>query len=38
VCPLLEPLRGMLRFETLHATVRARAIAVLTEVERCLAK
>jgi serine/threonine-protein kinase len=38
MCPLLEPLRGMLRFETLHATVRARAIAVLTEVERCLAK
>ncbi|HEY2370136.1 MAG TPA: hypothetical protein VGH87_27245, partial [Polyangiaceae bacterium] len=36
MCPLLEPLRGTLRFEALHHTVRARAIAILTEVERCL--
>ena len=36
MCPLLEPLRGTLRFEALHHTVRARAIAVLAEVERCL--
>jgi serine/threonine-protein kinase len=34
--PLLEPLRGTLRFEALHHTVRARAIAALTEVERSL--
>ncbi|HEY2365769.1 MAG TPA: protein kinase, partial [Polyangiaceae bacterium] len=36
LCPLLDPLRGTLRFEALHQVVRARAVAVLTEVERCL--
>ncbi len=36
MCPILDAIRGTLRFETLHATVRARATAVLTEVERCL--
>jgi len=35
-CPLLESLRGSLRFEAMHHVVRQRAIAVLTEVERCL--
>ncbi len=38
LCPLLESLRGTLRFEALHHVVRERAIAVLSEVERCLAK
>jgi hypothetical protein len=37
LCALLDPLRGTIRFETVRHTAHQRAMAVLSEIERCLA-
>jgi serine/threonine-protein kinase len=36
LCPLLDPMRGTLRFEAMRRTVHERAYAALAEIERCL--
>jgi tetratricopeptide (TPR) repeat protein len=37
LCALFDPLRGTIRFETVRHTAHQRAMAVLSEIERCLA-